>query len=761
MKRAIYVDDILYIVHVDRKDCNMLSKQVSSLFLPSRLNLPSSRGASGSVPRGDTVNILRSDQSNSSGYQLEYAMTAPEPRLWPRPFKALAVLFLLLASAWSQTLAPVDLAQQVQTIRAEMQPSQAMDFMRHVYSTDRWSTYPKFQETAEYLKQTMEEVGMKNVELLGAPADGSTQAGFWTMPLAWDAKSAHLEIVDPPLPADLATLADFQKVPTSLGMWSGPTPPDGITAEVVELKETDPAKIARLPLKGKVVLTSQNPADFKWALVRAGAAGAINGFTENPELEDGRQWINAWGDNGWAFTKGNTPLLSFSIPPRQAALVRKLLAEHGTVRVKATVDSRYYTGKYPYVTGVIPGTGPEEVLTLGHSFEQGAQDNATGVAAMLESMATLSRLIASGKLPRPKRSIRLLIMGELYGSMHYIDTHPDRMRRTIAALCMDTPAASYDLAGTEYTFYMNPHVAKSYTDAFILRVAQEYFPKVGRPWHEHEFMAGTDTYLSEPTVDIPTVWGYSGSGVQTHHNSEDTPDRVDSRSVRDIATVNAAYLYYLANASEPEAMWLAELSQTRGYGEILASNAQFLDRIPVVSDGEGLGRLVQDVIDHVSYSVDRETQSVHSVLRLVPESRRKEVAKNLAPLVDGLRRFGEEQTSRVRHAVDRRALELGINAPVQPIAVVDPHGNEAAKIVVGRKRFGTLPLDDISPDQRDGYPSGAWDILPTTALFWCDGHRNLAEVIRLTRMELGPTDFDFVGYFRFLRKHKYVEFLRE
>ena len=29
------------------------------------------------------------------------------------------------------------------------------------------------------------------------------------------------------------------------------------------------------------------------------------------------------------------------------------------------------------------------------------------------------------------------------------------------------------------------------------------------------------------------------------------------RSLRDVTTVNAAYLYYLANASEPEAMWLA------------------------------------------------------------------------------------------------------------------------------------------------------------------------------------------------------------
>jgi len=674
----------------------------------------------------------------------------------------LSVVFSLLAvSAITLAPAPTPLVQLIQTIRSELKPEQAMNFMRQVYSNDRWFTFPKFQETAKYLKLSMEAIGLEDVELSGGPANGSSQSGFWTMPLAWDVKSARLEIVDPQVPADVATLADYQKIPSSLGMWSGATPPEGVMAEVVSLPDVDLPRLGKMHLTGKLVLMNQNPAGFKWALVKSGALGAINTFSENPSLENGRQWINAWGDQGWGFTKGSTPLLSFSISPREGALVRKLLAERGVVRVRATVDSRYYAGTYPFVTGVIRGSGPEEVLTLGHSFEQGAQDNATGVAAMLESLATLNRLILSGKLPRPKRSIRLLTMGELYGSMYYIEAHPERIRRTVAALCMDTPAASYDLAGTEYTFYMNPHAAKSYTDAFILRIAQEYFSQVHRPWHEHQSMSGTDTYLSEPMINVPTVWAYGGSGVETHHNSEDTPDRVDPRSLRDVATVNAAYLYYLANASESEAMWLAELSQTRGYEQILRSSAPFLEHVATASDAQDLGRLLQDAVDHVTYSVDRESKAILSVLRLVRESDQKDAAARLAPMIESLCRFGEEQTSRVRRDIDRRARELGLQAPVQPIAAPDTLRDKAARIVVKRKRLGTLPLDDMPNDQREGYPSGAWESIPITALYWCDGHRNLAEVIHLTRMELGPTDFDFIGYFRFLRKHGYVEFLSE
>jgi len=678
-----------------------------------------------------------------------------------RASMACFVFSFLVLFTHDVTPARAALGQLIQTIRSEVKTEEAMNFMRQVYSTDRWFTFPKFQETAEYLKQSMKGIGLEDVELSGVPADGSSQSGFWTMPLAWDVKSARLEIVDPPVPSDIATLADYQKIPASLGMWSGATPPEGVMAELVSLPDADLPGLGEMHLTGKLVLMNQNPAGFKWALVKSGALGAINTFSENPSLENGRQWINAWGDQGWGFTKGSTPLLSFSISPREGALVRKLLAERGVVRVRATVDSRYYAGTYPLVTGVIRGSGPEEVLTLGHSFEQGAQDNATGVAAMLESLATLNRLILSGKLPRPKRSIRLLTMGELYGSMYYIEAYPDRIRRTVAAMCMDTPAASYDLAGTEYTFYMNPHAAKSYTDGFILRVAQEYFSQVHRPWHEHQSMSGTDTYLSEPMINVPTVWAYSGSGVETHHNSEDTPDRVDPRSLRDVATVNAAYLYYLANASESEGMWLAELSQTRGYEKILQSSAPFLERAAAASNGQDLGRVLQDALDHLSYSVGRESQAVLSVLRLVPESNQKDAAASLAPMIEGLRRFGEEQTSRVRRAIDRRARELGLQAPVQSIAVLDTQRDKAARIVVKRKRFGTLPLDDMPTDQREGYPSGAWDSIPITALYWCDGHRNLAEVIHLTRMELGLTDFDFVGYFRFLRKHGYVDFLSE
>src|SRR6185312_12489485 len=400
-------------------------------------------------------------------------------------------------------------------------------------------------------------------------------------------------------------------------------------------------------------------------------------------------------------------------------------------------DSRYYVGRYPWVTGVLPGaSGEEEVLVLGHSSEQGAQDNATGVSAMIEALNTIGRLIQEGKLSRPQRSIRILLMPELYGSLSYISGHPDRIKKTVAAMTVDTPAAPYNLAGTEYTFYLNPQVAMSYTDALIQRIAKVYF--TSRPWHWKENEPGTDSFLGDPTIGVPDVWSYSGVGIETHHNSEDKPDTVDSRSLHDLITVLASYLYFNANAGEAQAPWLADITVDHVYQEMAATASTALDALRSGNTAAGSYGL-----DRISYLRDRGDDALLSVLGLVPGSRRDELRQSLAPELKQLQAACDWQSARLRSA--------GAIAERQPV------NHDAEQMIVHRKRPGTLPLDDLSQDQWEGYPSGAWNKLVTVALYWCDGKRNLEQVIHLTKMEMGPSDFDFVGYFRFLQRHGYVD----
>ena len=104
-----------------------------------------------------------------------------------------------------------------------------------------------------------------------------------------------------------------------------------------------------------------------------------------------------------------------------------------------------------------------------------------GVASILEATATLNRLIKEGKLPRPKRTIRMLAMGERYGTLAYLDAHQDRTKRTIAAMCIDTPAGWQYLAGTQFDWSMNPQSASSFVDAFDCAPCRGIFPHGAPP----------------------------------------------------------------------------------------------------------------------------------------------------------------------------------------------------------------------------------------------------------------------------------------
>ena len=185
---------------------------------------------------------------------------------------------------------------------------------------------------------------------------------------------------------------------------------------------------------------------------------------------------------------------------------------------------------------------------------------------------------------------------------------------------------------------------------------------------------------------------------------------------------------------------------------ILAATSGMLDRIFAAKDAAGLSQLLQRGLDRNQYLLDREIEGLGSVRKLAPGA-------VIAPAIERLRRIAGEQPGRLRDAANARAASLGIAGPVQPAGVTpDP---TAARMIVKRKRMGTLPFDDLPAEQWEGYPYSSWALVPVTALYWCDGHRTLAEVMRLTGMEYDTTGFDFVGYFRFLARHQYVDILEK
>jgi hypothetical protein len=237
---------------------------------------------------------------------------------------------------------------------------------------------------------------------------------------------------------------------------------------------------------------------------------------------------------------------------------------------------------------------------------------------------------------------------------------------------------------------------------------------------------------------------HGGYGVLAHHNSHDTPATVDPKSLRDMMVMNAAYTYFIAAAGPAEKRWMAEVTLTRGYQQVAAAADRILDQIAVAEKADRLARLLYQGRESVDYVRDRESKAARA-------------AWDLAGGLAGLSAFARQQMERIEQSTKERATALGLG-PITPLA--PPRNLEAERIVVRRKRMGTITLDDLPREQRENYPAASFWGVPVSALYWCDGKRNLAEVIRLTELEMGPQQFDFVGYFKFLEKHGYIEFVR-
>ena len=148
-------------------------------------------------------------------------------------------------------------------------------------------------------------------------------------------------------------------------------------------------------------------------------------------------------------------------------------------------------------------------------------------------------------------------------------------------------------------------------------------------------------------IGVPTTWAYSGSGVETHHNSEDTPNRVDERWLRDISIVTASFLYYAAMADESDASWLGELTLTRAYNKISVTASRSLET------AECAARLtssssVHDALEKIRYVSDRQKQAIGSIARVAPGS-----AKVLTALMSRAESFENEQIRRVEGGCGR------------------------------------------------------------------------------------------------------------
>jgi hypothetical protein len=234
--------------------------------------------------------------------------------------------------------------------------------------------------------------------------------------------------------------------------------------------------------------------------------------------------------------------------------------------------------------------------------------------------------------------------------------------------------------------------------------------------------------------------------------------------LHDLSTLNAVYLYYMANAGYEDVPFFAGLAFTRAANVIADKKRGLSVRLAAARDGSEVGKILAEGTRAIAYYTGLEQKMLSSIQRIVGADKRPETRTLLARYIDDVGEFGKRVSLQFQD-------EAGSTAKSKSIEIVryappdDAWSKEAALIVPRRTKVGTLTLDGIPVEEwKEVRSAPSWweaDHWAATSYFWCDGTRNLKEIRELVELEAGVPiqDFDLIAYYRFLEKFKMVEFV--
>jgi hypothetical protein len=388
-------------------------------------------------------------------------------------------------------------------------------------------TFAAYHAAAGRTLEMIKDAGIGNAEMIQSPADGRTVYQDKRTPLAWDASLGRLTVTKSKIPFSEPVIADYKRHPFHLIKGSVSTARGGQRARIISQDQFESGCDAR----GALVLCRLRVWPGGKILPKAldrGALGLISDYVKSRgKLPDAIPWINASTEGShWHVQCEDRPFVSFAVSPRAGDLLRRAL-KAGPVEALAECDGRRYEGTIPCVTALIPGRQKRELWLMAHLYEPLSDDNATGVAGAVELARIIKRLTETGALPPLEFSLRLVFGAEHYGFAAFADRmggYPGD--KVIGAVNMDSlPSGN---PGQKLHLYFAPPGTPFFGNS-VLEMALEDLRNsdIIRPERVFGFgQYGDDTFLSDKTTGVPTVWPL-GTKKMLWHNSALTMETVD------------------------------------------------------------------------------------------------------------------------------------------------------------------------------------------------------------------------------------------
>ena len=333
--------------------------------------------------------------------------------------------------------------------------------------------------------------------------------------------------------------------------WTPSTPEGGFEADVVAVDSFSVSAIAPRTLQGRIVLLPEGdpPGDTDAAARARGAlsaalkaAGALAALA--PDSDPG----NELSARGFGFGTAIVALPVAQIGGDDAKMLRGLLARDA---VRMTIELRNHISPgavtvHNVIADLAGRSRPDEWLIVGAhldswDFGPGAQDNATGVAMVLEA----ARAIAAMKQP-PRRSIRFALWGGeeqgQLGSTAYAWVHEPELDRVVATL--NTDAGTGRMIG-----WTSP--GRADLIRALRPLTQDILAELGTATFDqslrYAFQSDGAPFILAgiPTLDLNAD---DTKYEEIHHKAADSMERVDARNLALGAATVAATAYAIADA---------------------------------------------------------------------------------------------------------------------------------------------------------------------------------------------------------------------
>jgi aminopeptidase YwaD len=434
---------------------------------------------------------------------------------------------------------------------------------------------------------------------------------------------------------------------------------------------------------------------------------------------------------------------AFQLPVREGDILKRRLLANEKITVRAQVESRAADADLENVVCHIPGTDPAagEVILSAHLFEgiqkQGANDNISGSACILEVARVLNTLIAEGRLPQPKRTIRFIWGPEFAGIGEWVKANRDIMERTLCNINMDMVGewlsknqSFFCLMRTTYgnAHYINDvmencyrYVGEGNRERIQNRSTAAAVPVriVAPSGADEPFPYSIETHYGASDHEVFNDWGVGVPGIMMiawpdkwYHTSGDTADKSDPTQLKRAAVIGAAGAYTVASADAGLAERIAAetaANATRRLGHGLNAAMEMLNRAEAATLAEDY-KIARGILEG---AVIAEKDTLSSVAELAPASR--DLAARIGQLTKAVEGVGAASLAALEaHGTSAAA---GLGAKLGPIALSDLEKRAAklvprptAKVREGGYREYQKYIAGVPAAERAKYPTAGRDM---------------------------------------------------